>query len=193
MFCDLLPLKKVHATFVAGIRSNRISCVLKRVRKVWYLGAGLTKSGLMSSEESLFVLAQLHWWCLMLFKSGLRKSQSCCWQSLFSAPGVSIAPGHEAHRIYAGDKEGGFHNAWWSASDTLPQSDPCFSGCGKICEETLKIMANKCLYSDQVLRIIVLKSEIKDGGKKYLKVRERLMVYEWKVSRLWGSKIRFSA
>lgn len=154
---------------------------------------GVTKSGLMSSEESLFVLAQLHWWGLMLFKSGLRKSQSCCWQSLFSAPGVSIASGHEAHRIYAGDKEGGFHNAWWSASDTLPQSDPCFGGCGKICEATLKIMANKCLYSDQVLRIIVLKSEMKDGGKKYLKVRERLMVYEWRVSRLWGWEIRFSA
>lgn len=33
------------------------------------------------------------------------------------APGVSIAPGHETHRIYTGDKEGGFHNAWWSASD----------------------------------------------------------------------------
>lgn len=76
-------------------------------------------------------------WYLMLFKSGLRKSQSCCWQSLFSAPGVSIAPGHETHRIYAGDKEGGFHNAWWSASDTLPQSDLCVSGWGKICEETL--------------------------------------------------------
>lgn len=147
----------------------------------------------MSSEESLFVLAQLHWWCLMLFKSGLRKSQSCCWQSLFSAPGVSIAPGHEAHRIYAGDKEGGFHNAWWSACDTLPQSDPYFSGCRKICKETLKIMANKCLYSDQVLHIIVLKSEMKDGGKKYLKVRERLMVYEWRVSRFWGGEIRFSA
>lgn len=56
-------------------------------------------------------------WCLIPFKSGLRKNQSCCWPSLFGAPGVSIAPGHETHRIYAGDKEGGFHNAWWSASD----------------------------------------------------------------------------
>lgn len=62
-------------------------------------------------------------WCLMLFKSGLRKSQSCCLQSRFSAPRVSIASGHETHRIYAVDKEGGFHNAWWSASDTLPLSD----------------------------------------------------------------------
>lgn len=59
----------------------------------------------------------------MLFKSGLRKSQSCCLQSRFSAPRVSIASGHETHRIYAVDKEGGFHNAWWSASDTLPLSD----------------------------------------------------------------------
>lgn len=64
----------------------------------------------------------------MLFKSGLRKSQSCCWLSPFSAPRVSIAPGHETHRIYTGDKEGGFHNAWWSARDTLPQSDLCVSG-----------------------------------------------------------------
>lgn len=61
--------------------------------------------------------------CLMLFKSGLRKSQSCCWQSQFGAPGVSIAPGHETHWIYTWDKEGGIHNAWWSASDTIPQSD----------------------------------------------------------------------
>lgn len=61
--------------------------------------------------------------CLMLFKSSLRKSQSCCWQSQFSAPGVSIAPGHETHWIYAWDKEGGIHKAWWSASDTIPQPD----------------------------------------------------------------------
>lgn len=61
--------------------------------------------------------------CLMLFKSGLRKSQSCCWQSQFSAPGVSVAPGHETHRIYAWDKEGGIHEARWSASDTVPRSD----------------------------------------------------------------------
>lgn len=61
--------------------------------------------------------------CLMLFKSALRKSQSCCWQSQFSAPGVSVAPGHETHWIYAWDKEGGIHKAWWSTSDTIPQSD----------------------------------------------------------------------
>lgn len=41
--------------------------------------------------------------CLILFKSGLRKNQSCCWPSLFGAPGVSIAPGHETHGIYAED------------------------------------------------------------------------------------------
>lgn len=43
-------------------------------------------------------------WCLMLFKSGLRKSQSCCWPSLFGAPGVSMAPGHETYRIDTVDK-----------------------------------------------------------------------------------------
>lgn len=61
--------------------------------------------------------------CLMLFKSALRKSQSRCWQTQFSAPGVSVAPGHETHWIYAWDKEGGIHKAWWSTSDTIPRSD----------------------------------------------------------------------
>lgn len=32
--------------------------------------------------------------CLIRGKSGLRKNQSCCWPSLFAAPGVSRAPGH---------------------------------------------------------------------------------------------------
>lgn len=65
-------------------------------------------------------------WRLILGKSGLRKNQSCCWLSLFA---VSTAPGHETHRIYAEDKEGGFHDAWWSASDLYLNVTPV-SECG---------------------------------------------------------------
>lgn len=82
-------------------------------------------------------------WCLILFKSGLRKNQSCCWPSLFGAPGVSIASGHETHRIYGGDREGVLYNAWWSASD-LHHSLTCLSvGRRKGVEETSRKDGNK--------------------------------------------------
>lgn len=105
-------------------------------------------------------------WCLILFKSGLRKNQSCCWPSLFGAPGVSIAPGHETHRIYAGDKEGGFHNARWSASD-LYLSLTCVSVREKRGEETNRKDAQQLLLK-LIIQSITLSEVRWTAGSMYV-------------------------
>lgn len=108
--------------------------------------------------------------CIMLFKSGLRKSQSCCWQSQFSALGVSVAPGHETHWIYAWDKEGGIHEAWWSASDTIPQSDLGKGGWEDRSEEKMQGCNFKSRVRSNLKKMWVMKTIEGEGETRSAKI-----------------------